>query len=82
MMITYKIYVEGNYLIIKPVEQATVYEGPTNKSSIVNLNSVQPRYRFTILGSKVGEAVLENIVKKDGSAYTEEEFNTLRFNIG
>jgi hypothetical protein len=78
----YKVYTEGNYLIVKPVAEATVYEGPISRSSIVNLNSEKPRYRFSVLEQKVGEAVLANILKKDSSAYTQEEFDTLRFNIG
>ena len=78
----YKVYTEGNYLIVKPVAEATVYEGPVSRSSIVNLNSEKPRYRFSVMEEEVGIAVLSDIQKKDGSAYTQEEFDTLRFNIG
>lgn len=86
----YKIYRKNNYLIIESTSPKEVFYGLSKEVFVDKNNLDQPIYRFyNVKNWKDSISLpLEKIQKQDGSAYTQEEFETFytqstgNFNLG
>ena len=78
---TYKVYLEGNYLIVDPQGVDTLVESPRKFVQIERFDSDREYYDITVRGNSVFKGHLSRILKKDGTNYTTEEFKVFRLDV-
>lgn len=78
---TYKVYVEGNYLIVDYQQSDYLVESPTKNVQIEQLDSDKEIYEIRVKGKSVLNSHISFIQDRDGNSYTSETFKTFRLNV-
>ena len=78
---TYKVYVEGNYLIVDHQQSDYLVESPTKNIQIEKLDSDKEIYEIRVKGKSVLNSHISFIQDRDGKSYTSETFKTFRLNV-
>ena len=74
----YKIYVKGNYLVVVDAQKNEYFYGIRKEVHVDKSNVDKPLYRAFNVKDFSDKIVLQipNILKEDGTAYSEAEFDT------